>query len=179
MIRIAPETAADGWEIEYLLDLAFAPGRTALSSYRLRDGVAPVAPLCLTARDDDAMAALAGCIRFWPVRVGDAGTALLLGPVATHPTRQGEGIGAMLILDGLERAVAEGWGACILVGDAPYYRRFGFERADALRFPPPTNPNRVLARALVPGGLEGMAGPVSRWTDAREPALDRTRPHGE
>jgi len=164
VIRIAPETAADEWEIEYLLDKAFAPGRTALSSYRLREGVEPVAPLCLTARDDDAMAALAGCIRFWPVRVGAVGPALLLGPVATHPTRQGEGIGAMLILESLERAVDEGWGACILVGDEPYYRRYGFARADFLGFPPPTNPNRVLAKALVSGGLDGMAGQVSRWT---------------
>ncbi len=169
VIRIAPETAADGWEIEYLLDTAFAPGRTALSSYRLREGVEPVGPLCLTARDDDAMAALAGCIRFWPVRVGDAGEALLLGPVATHPTRQGEGIGARLILESLERAEALGWAACILVGDEPYYRRFGFARSGTLRFPPPTNPNRVLARALVPGGLDGLSGDVTRFDSAPSP----------
>lgn len=162
MIRIAPETAADGWEIEYLLDTAFAPGRTALSSYRLREGVEPISALCLTARDDDAMGSLAGCIRFWPVRVGETGKALLLGPVATHPTRQGEGIGAMLIFSGLERAEALGWGACILVGDEPYYRRFGFAKADFLSFPPPTNPNRVLARALRPGGLNGITGQVHR-----------------
>lgn len=165
MIHIATETAEDGWEIEYLLDTAFAPGRTALSSYRLREGVAPVGPLCLTARDDDAVAALAGCIRFWPVRVGVVPEPmLLLGPVATHPTRQGEGIGATLIFAALERAEGLGWRACILVGDAPYYRRFGFEKSAALRFPPPTNPNRVLARALVPGGLDGVVGPVERWT---------------
>ena len=37
---------------------------------------------------------IAGAIRYWPVRVGAAGTpALLLGPVAVHPTRQGEGLG--------------------------------------------------------------------------------------
>ena len=166
MIRIATETAEDGWEIEYLLDTAFAPGRTALSSYRLREGVEPVGPLCLTARDDDDMAALAGCVRFWPVRTGTAPhPALLLGPIATHPTRQGEGIAAMLILAGLERAQQAGWRACILVGDEPYYRRFGFAISDTLTFPPPTNPNRVLARALVPGGLEDVAGLVGRWTD--------------
>ena len=76
------------------LDLAFAPGRAALSSYRLRDGVEPVAELCLVARDE--YDALAGAIRYWPVRVGAAGhAALLLGPVAVHPTRQGEGLGAL------------------------------------------------------------------------------------
>ena len=162
MIRIAPETAADGWEIEYLLDTAFTPGRTALSSYRLREGVDSVAPLCLTARDDDAMNSLAGCIRFWPVGVGER-KVLLLGPVATHPTRQGEGIAARLILESLERAASQGWNACILVGDEPYYRRFGFVKSETLRFPPPTNPNRVLAKALQPGGLDGIEGDVTRW----------------
>ncbi len=165
MIRIAPETAADGWEIEYLLDTAFAPGRSALSSYRLREGVDPVASLCLTARDDDAMNSLAGCIRFWPIRAGRR-QALLLGPVATHPTRQGEGIGARLILASLDRATAEGWSACVLVGDEPYYRRFGFARSKTLRFPPPTNPNRVLAKALQPGGLDGIEGDVTRWSES-------------
>ena len=52
MIRVSEETADDWWEVEGLLDLCFAPGREALSSYRLRDGVAPVAALCLVARDE-------------------------------------------------------------------------------------------------------------------------------
>ena len=55
------------------------------------------------ARDDYDV--LAGAIRYWPVRIGGAGTpALLLGPVAVHPTRQGEGLGALLITESLDRA---------------------------------------------------------------------------
>ena len=50
--RLEEETEDDWWEVEALYDLCFAPGRTALSSYRLRDGVPTVAPLCLTLRDD-------------------------------------------------------------------------------------------------------------------------------
>lgn len=168
MIAITPETADDSWEVEYLLDTAFAPGRTALSSYRLREGVDPVGELCLVARDDDEIAALAGCIRFWPIRIGEAGSpALLLGPVATHPTRQGEGIGARLILESLERARDIGWQRAVLVGDEPYYGRFGFKRSlgEVLDFPPPTNPNRLLARELVPGGMSGVSGMVRRWSD--------------
>lgn len=164
MFRLLPERPQDGDEVERLLDTAFAPGRTALSSYRLREGVAPVAALCRIARDD--YDAVAGCIRFWPVRIGAAADpALLLGPVAVHPTRQGEGLGAMLIADALERAAAEGWTRVVLVGDEPYYRRFGFSReaAAALRFPPPTNPARLLARALAPGAFDGVEGAVRRW----------------
>lgn len=166
MFRLLAETPRDRDEVEMLLDTAFAPGRTALSSYRLRDGVRPVADLCRVARDE--FDAVAGCIRFWPVRIGAGGhDALLLGPVAVHPTRQGEGIGALLITDALERAREAGWSRVVLVGDAPYYRRFGFTRetAHALRFPPPTNPERLLARALAPGAFDGVAGLVRKWTD--------------
>lgn len=167
MFRILPERPEDRDEVERLLDTAFAPGRTALSSYRLRDGVAPVAALCRIARDD--YDAVAGCIRFWPIRIGEAGhPALLLGPVAVHPTRQGEGLGAILIDDALERARDLGWTRVVLVGDEPYYRRFGFTRATAanLAFPPPTNPDRLLARALAPGAFDGVSGMVRRWIDA-------------
>ncbi|SIO37801.1 Predicted N-acetyltransferase YhbS [Rhodovulum sp. ES.010] len=159
MITLAEETAEDWWEVEALYDLCFAPGRTALSSYRLREGVAPVPELCLTARDADGT--LAAAIRFWPVRVG-AAAALLLGPIAVHPTRQGEGLGAILIQDALDRARGRGAARVILVGDAPYYRRFGFERLEGVEMPPPTNPERVLGVALVPGAWDGIAGPVRR-----------------
>ncbi len=169
MFRILKEKPADSAEVEYLYDLAFAPGRTALSSYRLRDGVEPVAALCLAARDEYDV--LAGAIRYWPIRIGPGGPeALLLGPVAVHPTRQGEGLGALLIGESLERARELGWTRAVLVGDEPYYRRFGFTRAAAagLDYPPPTNPDRLLARALAPGAFDGIAGMVSRWTPQGE-----------
>lgn len=167
MIVIEQEQPDDAWEIEALLDKAFAPGRTSLSSYRLREGVDPVRDLCLTARDDDELRTLAGTIRFWPIVIGEARVpSLLLGPVAAHPTRQGEGIGAQLILDGLERATAAGWERCMLIGDEPYYTRFGFTHAAAekISFPPPTNPNRILAHALTPGAMDGIEGTVTRWS---------------
>lgn len=166
MFRLLPETPADAYEVELLLDLAFAPGRTALSSYRLREGAPPVDGLCRVARDEYDV--LVGAIRFWPVRIGEAGApALLLGPVAVHPTRQGEGLGAALIGDGLDRARERGWTRVALVGDEPYYRRFGFTRAaaEALEFPPPTNPARLLARELAPDAFSGVSGMVRRWTD--------------
>jgi predicted N-acetyltransferase YhbS len=174
MFRILCEAPHDWQEVEGLFDLAFAPGRTALSSYRLRDGVPPVPELSLLARDD--YDSVGGAIRYWPVRVGAAGTpALLLGPVAVHPTRQGEGLGALLITDSLERAVKAGWSRVILVGDEPYYRRFGFTRraALALDYPPPTNPDRLLARALAPGAFDGVSGMVRRWADPAGEELDQ------
>ena len=159
MFRLEEERAEDWWEVEALYDLCFAPGRTALSSYRLRDGVAPVAPLCLTLRDETAT--LAAVIRYWPVRVGDR-PALLLGPVAVHPTRQGEGLGALLIHESLAEARRLGWERAMLVGDAPYYGRFGFTRLSGVTMPPPTNPDRVLGLDLRPGAWAGVTGTVEK-----------------
>ncbi|MBR9763163.1 MAG: N-acetyltransferase [Rhodobacteraceae bacterium] len=159
MFTLLPETTEDWWEVEALYDLCFAPGRTALSSYRLRDGVPPVPELCLTARDREGT--IAGAIRYWPVLTGGQ-PALLLGPVAVHPTHQGEGLGGLLINASLHRARDEGWGRVMLVGDAPYYSRFGFARLTGITMPPPTNPDRVLGLELRPGAWEGVAGDVTR-----------------
>lgn len=160
--KIARESANDWWEVEALYDLSFAPGRSALSSYRLRDGVDPVAALCLTARDPEGI--LAGAVRNWPVRIGSV-DALLLGPIAVHPTRQGEGLAALLMWRCIDLAKDQGWERMFLVGDAPYYGRFGFERLDNVEMPPPTNPDRLLALDLVPDAWRGVEGTVERAVD--------------
>ncbi|MEP3639760.1 MAG: N-acetyltransferase [Paracoccaceae bacterium] len=158
MYELRSETPSDWWEVEALYDLCFAPGREALSSYRLRDGVRPVKKLCLVARDVDGI--LGGAIRFWPVNIGQI-KALLLGPVAVHPTRQGEGLGGFLIEGSLDIAQDLGWDRVILVGDAPYYSRFGFHRLTGVTMPPPTNPDRVLGRALRANGWNNVRGKVT------------------
>ncbi|MCR8726628.1 GNAT family N-acetyltransferase [Frigidibacter sp. ROC022] len=163
MIHLAEETAEDWWEVEALYDLCFAPGREALSSYRLRDGVAPVAALCLVARDETG--GLGAAIRYWPVRVGGR-PVLLLGPIAVHPTRQGEGLGGLLINESLSEAARQDWRRVLLVGDEPYYGRFGFRKLEGVEMPPPTNPDRVLGRSLGAEAWAGVTGPVTRWNEA-------------
>lgn len=162
MYQFTPETGADRWEVEALYDTCFAPGREALSSYRLRDGVPSVVGLSHVARDNAGI--LGGAIRYWPVRISGL-AALLLGPVAVHPTRQGEGLGRALIEESLRHAAPLGWDRVMLVGDAPYYSRFGFVRLEGIIMPPPTNPERVLGRALKTDAWEGIKGAVTRWTD--------------
>ncbi len=159
MFELTQETPEDWWEVEALYDLCFAPGREALSSYRLRDEIDPVAELSLVARDAEGI--LAGAIRFWPVKVC-AQDALLLGPIAVHPTRQAEGLGALLMRGSLEIAAKSGWDRVLLVGDAPYYGRFGFTRLEGVIMPPPTNPDRVLGYELTVGAWQGCAGEVLR-----------------
>ena len=158
-LDLLKETKDDWWEVEALFDHCFAPGREALSSYRLRDDVAPISELCLVARD--ALGVLGGAIRYWEVVIGD-NPALLLGPVAVHPTRQGEGLGGLLMNESLTRAQADGWTRVLLVGDYPYYRNFGFSKLENVIMPPPTNPDRVLGRALIYGAWDGVNGAVKK-----------------
>ncbi|WP_083100894.1 GNAT family N-acetyltransferase [Pseudophaeobacter leonis] len=169
MIELMAERPEDRWEVEALYDLCFAPGREALSSYRLRDDVPPVQGLSQVARDE--LGILAGAIRFWPVQIEPFSadetdhrvTALLLGPVAVHPTHQGEGLGGSLIRDSLAKAAENGWHRVMLVGDAPYYKRFGFERLSGVEMPPPTNPDRVLGLMQDAAAWKGVTGRVTRW----------------
>lgn len=167
MFKLQPEKQADDWEIESLLDNAFGPGRFALSSYSLREGIKPVRQLSLVARDE--FGTLCGTVRFWPVQVGKS-MVLLLGPIAVHPTRQGEGLGAMLMSAGIKAAKKEGWKDILLVGDEPYYRQFGFVRAEGVDFPPPTNPERVLRLQL--NGSDDQFKPTGRVTKWTRPIRD-------
>ena len=50
----------------------------------------------------------------------------------------------------------------MLVGDAPYYARYGFEKLANVTMPPPTNPDRVLGRALEEGAWMNVTGTVER-----------------
>lgn len=167
MEEFAEESAEDWWDVEALYDTCFAPGREALSSYRLREGVEPVRALCRLWRDEAG--SVAAAIRVWPVCAGGR-PALLLGPIAVHPTHQGEGLGGALIRDSLARARSLGWSRAMLVGDAPYYGRFGFARLDGVTMPPPTNPDRVLGVALTPGAWAGVQGPVRPAMACKTPA---------
>jgi predicted N-acetyltransferase YhbS len=77
-----------------------------------------------------------------------------------HPTHQGEGLGALLIQESVAAAAQDGWDRVLLVGDEPYYGRFGFHRLDDVEMPPPTNPDRVLGLPLVTGAWDRVRGAV-------------------
>jgi predicted N-acetyltransferase YhbS len=81
------------------------------------------------------------------------------------------GIGGDLMRHALDAAQEHGHQSVLLVGDAPYYGRFGFtaDRTRALCLPGPYARDRLLARELVPGALKGARGLV-RATGRREPS---------
>ncbi len=117
---------------------------------------------------------LKGSLRYWPVVIGERRVpALLLGPVAVLPEDRGKGYARALIWDSLEVARRLGYGIVLLVGDEPYYVKFGFTRAftKALELPGPVDLNRFL-------GLELGAARASPGFPAccRSPARTRRGP---
>lgn len=151
--------------IEALLDRSFGPDRFKKTAYKLREGVAPIPELGFVAIEHDELGneILEGTIRYWPVTIGGTVPALLLGPIAVSDRLQGGGLGSKLIRMSLNKAAALGHRAVILVGDAPYYARFGFTRDLTLdmALPGPVDLDRFLGLELVPGALAGAAGMVT------------------
>ncbi|MGU9980981.1 GNAT family N-acetyltransferase [Phreatobacter sp. HK31-P] len=145
---------------EMLLDAAFGADRFAKTSERLREGRLPADGLALVAL---AGGRLVGTVRLWDVTLGPDCPALLLGPLAVDGTIRAAGIGGLLMREAIERARDEGHRAIILVGDEPYYRRFGFATAkmERLWMPGPVERSRFLGMELVPGALDGARGLVS------------------
>jgi len=157
VIQIRDEIAFDVTARERLLDACFGPSRFLKTSQRLREGRLPARGLALTATDGER---LVGTVRLWDVATGCGRPALLLGPLAVDPTLQGVGLGGTLMRAALARAAALGHAAVLLVGDAPYYARFGFsgERVAGLAMPGPFERDRFLGLDLTDGALAGATG---------------------
>jgi predicted N-acetyltransferase YhbS len=160
--EIRLETNGDGEALSRLSTEAFGPGRFARSAYRVREGVPPVASLCLCAALNGK---LVGGIRFTAIRIGRQQNAALLGPLVIDPAEKGKGIGRALVQEGLSRAKAVGFGLVLLVGDMPYYGRFGFQPVPfgQITLPGPVDPARLLALELIPGSLADAAGQVKAY----------------
>lgn len=158
--------------VEALLDTAFGPDRFRKTTYRLREGVDASPELSFVALETGANGAetVVGTVRYWPVMIGGT-PSVMLGPIAVAPHLQGTGIGSKLIRISLNKAFSLGHRSVILVGDAPYYNRFGFTRDLTLSMylPGPVDPARFLGLELVAGALNGVGGMVERALPAEEP----------
>ena len=164
MIKICKETDNDNFEVETLYDLTFGPGRRGLISYQFRTGIDKISELSFVLRDQYRV--LVGAIRYWPILVGwNRSPNLLLGPIGIHPTRQGEGLGQLLIDTSIREAQLLGWNGIILVGDSTYYSRFSFshEYVKNLYVNKRKKNERLLGRELKRGYLKNLNGPIARW----------------
>lgn len=138
-VLIEAETPADAPEVEGLVLAAFGPGRFAKTAERLRERAAIVAGF--VARDGER---LLGSVRLWSIAI-DGAPALFLGPIAVAADNRKAGLGAELVQACLGHAAEAGLGV-LLVGDVPYFGRFGFTAAPEVRLPGPVDPRRLLWR---------------------------------
>jgi predicted N-acetyltransferase YhbS len=167
MATIRNERSTDIAARERLLDAAFGPARFAKASERLRQDRFAADGLSFVATERGR---LVGTIRLWSVSAGVERPALLLGPLAVAADARGRGIGASLLQRALREAKRLGHRSVLLVGDAPYYSRFGFsaDKTGALRLPGPYEQHRLLGLELKAGALDGARGLI-RATGQRLP----------
>lgn len=171
-LRIDGMRPHDVFAREKLLDEAFGAARFRKTCERLRAGRLPARGLALIAHDG---AQLVGTVALWHVRAGDV-DALMLGPLAVAKSHRGFGIGEALMHEAIARARALSHRAIILVGDAPYYAKFGFAHATVARLamPGPVEIERFLGLELVPGALADARGRViATGIPARKPGATR------
>jgi len=126
MELIRPEMDRDAAAVRRVHATAFPTTAEADLVERLR--ASGKAVIELVALDGDS---IVGHILFSPIELEPlAGTVGLgLAPVAVLPDHEHHGVGRRLIQNGLAECHRWGAGFVVVIGDPPYYSRFGFEPA--------------------------------------------------
>ncbi len=153
-------------EVEALLDLGFGPARQKRTASLLRRGARRIDDASFLARIDGV---LVGSVECWELlwRQGRRTRRMaMLGPIATHPDWRDRGIGSQLMdraLDALDRRHLP----VMLIGDEPYYGRWGFSArySGGWAMPGPVDRDRLLLRARAPQRFAGAATLVASGTD--------------
>ncbi len=161
---VRQEHPDDDAAIERLHARTFGPGRFSRTAFRIRENTPHERTLSFTARVGTM---LVGSVRLTHVRIG-ATPALLLGPLTVEPPFQSVGIGAQLMETALETAQKAGHRLVVLVGDEPFYARFGFKHTPygRITLPGPVDPARLLVNELVPEAFNAVSGMVSGNSEA-------------
>ncbi|MFZ1813572.1 MAG: N-acetyltransferase [Rhizobiaceae bacterium] len=153
-IRIIPEYASHDEAVEKMGAAAFGPGRFARAAFRLREGNPHHPDLSFVAlvSQDGAPEVLAGSVRLTAICIGGK-RALVLGPLVVLPCFKNAGIGRELMNCSILAARDMGEAFIILVGDEPYYGKFGFKVIPhgQITLPGPADPARMLYCELQPG----------------------------
>jgi putative acetyltransferase len=156
---IRDERAADGPAVRAVNEQAFGGREEADLVEALHRANAVVVALVA-----EVGAAVVGHILFSPVTVEHSAQPPLVGlaPMAVAPGYQKQGIGSVLVREGLARCRAAGVEGVVVLGHAEYYPRFGFVPAHRLglqcEYDVPADV--FMALELTPGALHGVSGLV-------------------
>jgi len=150
--------------IETVLDATFGAKRQESPAYRLREEASLCPDLSFVIC---VKGSLCASIAYWHLQLHKSkdpckpcacvDRAILLGPLAVSPQYRGQDFGTVLISHSLRIARTMGHKIVVLIGDLPFYERFGFS-ADPCRnwkLPVAHDPSRLLTlhldRGLIPG----------------------------
>lgn len=154
-VRILRERSGDAAAIDALVLTAFGPGRFAKTAERLRE----VAGLAsgFTAFEGER---LIGSVRLWSIAVGEA-RSVFLGPIAVDASSRRGGLGAELVQACIDEAKTLKLDGVLLIGDPPYFSRFGFVAAPEADFAGPVDRRRIMWLPITDAAPVGAVHPVT------------------
>ena len=167
MTSIIPLVEIDPALVEQLLDAAFGEERKQRTAYKVREGMDMLEGLSLAAVDTEESEFI-GSIQCWPTALidedGKKHPMIMVGPVAVHPERQGQGVGQALMIALLKELQKSETLPLVMIGDPEYYGRFfefSVERTGGWTLPGPWEPERLLVRVGADVALpeKGNLGP--------------------
>ena len=154
-VRIERERSGDAAAVDALVLAAFGPGRFAKTAERLREAAHLAAGFCAYEGER-----LIGSVRLWSITVGEA-RSVFLGPIAVDASSRRGGLGAELVQACLEEARLMKLDGVLLVGDPPYFSRFGFLPAPAAVLSGPVDQRRVMWLPISAVEPVGVVRPVA------------------
>lgn len=154
-VEILRERKQDFAAVDALVTGAFGPGRFAKTAERVREQAAMTAGFTVYEGE-----VLLGSVRLWSVRSGQA-KGVFLGPIAVAKSSRSGGLGAKLVQRCIQEAKALGLDGILLIGDPPYFERFGFVHAPKAVFSGPVNPRRVMWLPFSDVSPDGAVVPVA------------------
>lgn len=162
MVSIRSEKPEDYQSIYNVNKLAFNGEVEARLINNLRKTEGFVPKLSLVAIKDDKVI---GHILFSVIHIKTDTKnipVLALAPMAVLPKHQKQGIGSMLVREGLKKCKKLGYKAVILVGHPNYYPRFGFSHAKekGLKLPFDVPNEAFMMYEIIPQALEDIKGTV-------------------
>lgn len=160
MITIRPELPEDFATVFAINQRAFGRPEEAQLVEELRRVANPQISL-VAVRD----AQVVGHIFFSPVTIEGQHSsiqALGLAPMAVIPELQNQGVGSLLVREGLNVARRTGRNIVVVLGHPEYYPRFGFEIAShkGLRCEFPAPDEAFMVTELTTNALRGVSGIV-------------------
>jgi putative acetyltransferase len=160
MIVIRPETQSDRLAVNLVNEAAFGRQDEAALVDTLREDSG--AHISLVAEEGEM---IVGHIFFSVVTIDSDGAtheAMGLAPMAVLPAYQNQGIGSLLVKQGLEECRRLGYDVAVVVGHPRYYPRFGFGPAKQKNLTCDFEvPDDVFMVAeLTPAALDGKRGAV-------------------